>query len=265
MCAACMLSCFSHVQLFALLWTVAHQTPLSVSFSRQNTGMGCHSLLQGIFPTQGLNPCLLWLLHWQAGSLQLVPPGCVCVCVCVHHILFVHSCVNGHLGCFHVLAVVNSAAMNALWPPDAKRWLIGKDPDAGKDWRQEEKGTTEDEMVGWRHQFNGHEFEQTLGDSEGQGSLACCSPWDFKELVTTEWLSNNMNTGVHVCFRIRVFIFSRYMPRTACLLFVSTTALSMELSKCQLYVYHSTSCASILNSRCLKPNTMLFPVNHRPF
>ena len=129
MCATCMLSCFSHVQLFALLWTVAHQTPLSVSFSRQNTGMGCHSLLQGIFPTQGLNPCLLWLLHWQAGSLQLVPPGwvggwvcvSVCVCVCVHHILFVHSCVSGHLGCFHVLAVVNSAAMNALWPPDVKR------------------------------------------------------------------------------------------------------------------------------------------------
>ena len=54
-----------------------------------------------------------------------------------------------------------------LWPPDAKNWLIGKDPDAGKDWRQEEKGTIEDEMVGWHHRLNGHEFEQTLGDSEG--------------------------------------------------------------------------------------------------
>ena len=58
-----------------------------------------------------------------------------------------------------------------LWPPDAKSWLIGKDPDAGKDWGQEEKRATEDEMVGWQLQLNGHEFEQTLGDSEGQGSL----------------------------------------------------------------------------------------------
>ena len=59
--------------------------------------------------------------------------------------------------------------------------LIGKDPEAGKDWGQEEKGTTEDEMVEWHHQLNGHEFEQTLGDSEVQGSLVCCSPWGCKE------------------------------------------------------------------------------------
>ena len=58
-----------------------------------------------------------------------------------------------------------------LWPPDVKNWLIGKDPDSGKDWRQEEKGVTEDKMVGWHYWFNGHEFEQTLGDSEGRGSL----------------------------------------------------------------------------------------------
>ena len=63
-----------------------------------------------------------------------------------------------------------------LWPPDAKNWLIGKDPDAGKDWGQEEKGETEDEMVGWHHQHSGHEFEQTLGDGEGQGSLVHSSP-----------------------------------------------------------------------------------------
>ena len=63
-----------------------------------------------------------------------------------------------------------------LWPPDAKNWLIRKDPDAGKDWRQEEKGTIEDEMVGWHQQLNGHEFEQALGDGDGQGGLACCSP-----------------------------------------------------------------------------------------
>ena len=62
----------------------------------------------------------------------------------------------------------------SLWPTDAKNWLFGEDPDAGKDWRQEEKGTTEDKMVGWHDQLNGHEFEQTPGDSEWQGSLACC-------------------------------------------------------------------------------------------
>ena len=76
-----------------------------------------------------------------------------------------------------------------LWPPDAKNWLTGKDPDAGKDWRQEEKGMTEDEMVGWQHWLNGHEFEQTLGDSEGQGDLVCCSPRGCRELDTTEQLN----------------------------------------------------------------------------
>ena len=78
-----------------------------------------------------------------------------------------------------------------LWSPDAKSQLIGKDPDAGKDWGQEEKGTTEDEMVGWHHRLNGHEFEQTPGDSEGQGSLECCSPWGQKGMDTTEQLNNN--------------------------------------------------------------------------
>ena len=73
-----------------------------------------------------------------------------------------------------------------LWPPDMKSWLIRKDSDAGKDWRQEEKGTTEDEMVGWHHRLNRHEFEQTPGDSEGQRSLVYCSPRGCKELDTTE-------------------------------------------------------------------------------
>ena len=76
-----------------------------------------------------------------------------------------------------------------LWPADAKNWLNGKDPDVGQDWRQEEKGTPEDEMVGWHHQLNGHELEQAPGVGDGQGSLACCSPWDRKESDTTEWLN----------------------------------------------------------------------------
>ena len=72
-----------------------------------------------------------------------------------------------------------------LWPPDAKSWLTGKDFDAGKDWRQ--KGMTEDDMVGWHHQLNGHESEQTPGDSEGQGSLVCCSPWGHR--VGHDWVT----------------------------------------------------------------------------
>ena len=78
-----------------------------------------------------------------------------------------------------------------LWPSDAMNWLIGKDPDAGKDWRWEEKGTTEDEMVGWHHWHNGHEFEQAMGDVEGQGSLVCYSPWGHEELDMTDRLNNN--------------------------------------------------------------------------
>ena len=74
------------------------------------------------------------------------------------------------------------------WPPDVKRCLR-KDSDAGNDWR-EEKGTTEDKMVGWQHWLNGHKFEQALGDGEWQESLACCSLWGHKELDTTEWLNN---------------------------------------------------------------------------
>ena len=78
------------------------------------------------------------------------------------------------------------AEATILWPPDAESWLIGKDPDAGKDWGQEEKRETEGEMVGWHHGLDGRESEQTLEDSEGQGSLACCSPWGCKESDVTE-------------------------------------------------------------------------------
>ena len=76
-----------------------------------------------------------------------------------------------------------------LWPPDAKNWLIGKHPDAGKDWGRKEKGTTEDEMVGWHHQLDGHDFEQAPGVGDGQGSLSCCSPWGRKESDMTELLN----------------------------------------------------------------------------
>ena len=84
-----------------------------------------------------------------------------------------------------------------IWPPDIKNWLIWKDPDAGKHWRQDVKGTTEYEVVGWHHRVYGHEFEQTLGDGDDQGSLACCSPWGRKELHMTERL-NWTELWIHV-------------------------------------------------------------------
>ena len=74
-----------------------------------------------------------------------------------------------------------------FWPPDVKNWLIGKGPYTGKDWRQEEKSMTEDEMVGWHHRLDGHEFEQALGVGDGQASLVCCSPWGDR--VGHDWVS----------------------------------------------------------------------------
>ena len=86
-----------------------------------------------------------------------------------------------------------------LWPPDAKSQLTRKDRDAGKDRRREEKGTTEDEMVGWHHQLDGHEFKQVLGDGEGHGSLVCCSPWGYKvhgiHGVRQHWVNNIISIG----------------------------------------------------------------------
>ena len=89
-----------------------------------------------------------------------------------------------------------------LWPPDVKNWLIGKDPDAGKNWGQKEKGTTEDEMVGWHHWLDGLEFEQAQGVGDKQGSLVCCSPWGRKESDMTErlnwghWLLENLKLSI---------------------------------------------------------------------
>ena len=113
--------------------------------------IGCSEAC-GIFPDQGLDLCLL---HWQADSLPLDHQG-------------------------SPRRTDSEAEAPILWPPDAKCWLVGKDPVAGKDWGQEEKRVTEDEMVGWHHQLSGHEFEPTPGDSGRQGSLVCCSPWGHR-------------------------------------------------------------------------------------
>ena len=97
-----------------------------------------------------------------------------------------------------------------FWSPDAKSWLIKKDPDTGKDWRQEEKGTTEDEMIGWHHWLDGDEFGEASGDGEGEGNLVLCSPWDGKESEMTEQLNNNNFFRIHCLkflFRKLIYIF----------------------------------------------------------
>ena len=86
-----------------------------------------------------------------------------------------------------------------LWPPDAKSWLIWKDPDAGKDWGQEEKGTTEDEMVGWHHWLHGHEFGWTLGAGDGQGGLVCCNSWGHR--VGHDWATELNWTEGYILYK----------------------------------------------------------------
>ena len=103
-----------------------------------------------------------------------------------------------------------------LWPPHAKGWLIGKDSDAGMDFGKEEKGTTEDEMAGWHHWLDGHEFGWTPGVGDGQGGLACCNSWSCKELDTTEWLNwmGYMNICGHKKLCLRMYIrFSCNFPK----------------------------------------------------
>ena len=98
-------------------------------------------------------------------------------------------CPKGHQSWMFIGRTDAEAETPILWPPDVKSWLIWKDPDAGKDWGQEEKGITEDEMVGWHHRLNGHGFGWTLGVGDGQGGLACYISWGHKQSDTTEQLN----------------------------------------------------------------------------
>ena len=108
------------------------------------------------------------------------------------------------------------AEVSILWPPDAKNWLFGKDPDAVKDWRQE-KRMAEGEMVGWHHRLDGHEFEQAPGVGDRQGSLVCCSPWGRKELDMTEplnWTEQTRTSFFPGCFIPKLKYY--YLPHYCC-------------------------------------------------
>ena len=177
----------------------------------KNTGVSSHSPLQGNLPIPGIR-------HWspalQVDSLLSEPPGkpwCIYTMDCEEGwapknwcfwTVVLEETLESPLDCKEIQPVHSEgdqpwdffgrddakAETPVLWPPHAERWLIGKDSDAGRDWGQEEKGTTEDEMAGWHHWLNGHESQWTPGVGVGQGGLACCDSWGCKELDTTERL-----------------------------------------------------------------------------
>ena len=118
----------------------------------------------------------------------------------------VHS--KGHQSWVFIGRTDAEAETPILWPPHVKGWLIGKESDAGRDWGQEEKGTTEDEMAGWHHQLDGHEFEWTPGIGDGQGGLTCCNSWGRKESDTTEWLNwTELNSFIYFVYLWLCWVF----------------------------------------------------------
>ena len=174
----------------------------------KNTGVCCHFPLQGIFQAQGLNVGLLhcWqicdhlndgilsTLNWKVEYKERWAPKNWCFWTVVleksvespldwKETQPVHS--EGHQPWVFFGRNDAEAETPILWSPEAKKWPIWKDPDAGDDWRHEEKGTRKDEMVGWHHRINGHELEQASRLHDGQGGLGYSSPWGHNELDTT--------------------------------------------------------------------------------
>ena len=204
------LSC---VWLFATPWTIAYRAPPSVEFSRQEywSGLpfpspedlpdpgiepGSPKLQADTLPSQALGKPFLfsrsrqrtsghaWMWELDHKESWALKNGCFWTVVLKKTLESPLDCkikpVNpkGNQSWIFTGRTDAEAEAPMLWPPDMKSWLTRKDPDAGKDWRQEEKGMTENEMVGWHHQLNGHEFEQALGVGDGQESLPCYSSWE---------------------------------------------------------------------------------------
>ena len=199
----------SHVRLFETPWTAAHQASLSFTISQtllrfmsiESNMLSNHLilycpllLLPSILADQGpsnhsygFTSSHVW--RWELDHKESWPPNNWCFWTEVlektlespldcKEIQPVHP--KGNQSWIFIKRTDAEAVALILWPPDVKNWLIWKDPDAGKHWRQEEKEMTENEMVGWHPCLDGHKFEQAPGDGEGQGSLACCSPWGPK-------------------------------------------------------------------------------------
>ena len=150
-----------------------------------------HLVISMVFPVV-MYGCESWTLkkaeHWRIDAFELVLEKTLESTLACKEIKPVNP--KGNLPWFFIGRTNAEAETSTLWPPDVNNWLNGKGPDAGKDWRWE-KGTTEDEVVGWHHWLGGHEFVQVQGVGDGQGGLACCSPWGRKESDTTERLQLN--------------------------------------------------------------------------
>ena len=192
---------------FATPWTAALQAPVSMGFPRQEYWSGFPFASPGDLINPGVKPTLL---HWQKYSLplsheELLPsaPKNWCFWTSV-----LKKTLESPLDCKEIQPVHSKedqswvffgrndgkAETPVLWPPHAKSWLIAKDSDAGRDWGQEEKWMTEDEMAGWHHWLDGHEFEWTLGVSDRQGGLACCNSWVTKSRTRlSNWTVLNWN------------------------------------------------------------------------
>ena len=199
MCAKLLQSCLTLCD----LWT--HQVPLSMGISRQEYWSGLLCPPPGDLPNPGTEPTSLMSPALAGGFFTT---GANWEAQGGYSLMTENSCWKGDwLGWYTVgkeIQPVHSegdqpwdffgrndakAETPVLWPPQEKSWLIGKDSDAGRDWGQEEKGMTEDEMAGWHHWLNGCESEWILGVGDGQGGLACCDSWGRKESDTTERLN----------------------------------------------------------------------------
>ena len=155
-----------------------------------------HLVKTMVFPVV-MYGCESWTVkkaeHWRIDALLEKAPESPLDC---KEIQRVHS--KGNQSLVFIGRTDAKAETPVLWSPHVKSWLIGKDSDAGRDWRQEEKGTTEDEMAGWHHWLDGCESEWTLGVGDGQGGLACCNSWGRKESDMTEWLNWTELKGIEL-------------------------------------------------------------------
>ena len=174
-------------------WTAAHQAPLSMRFSRQGYWSGLPFPSPGDLPNPGFEPVsphcrqiLYWLSYKVVLEGKIVKSIDLAKSDCILIVLMIHK---GDQPWDFFGRNDAKAETPVLWPPHAKSWLIGKDSDGGRDWGQEEKGATEDEMARWHHWLGGPESGWTLGVGDGQGGLACCNSWSHEESDMTERLN----------------------------------------------------------------------------
>ena len=193
-------------------WTAAWQASLSITNS-----WGLHKLMsvESVMPSDHLILCHPLLLSSIFPNIRVFSNESAHWCFWT---VVLEKTLESPLDCKEITPVipkenqswifigrtVAEAKAKIVWLLDEKSWLIRKDPDVGKDWRQE-KWMAEDKMAGCHHWLNGHEFEEALGDDEGQGSLACCSPWRPKDLDMTEQLNNNTNKSLNSVYKCYVY------------------------------------------------------------